>query len=183
MKSGYSVPSLMTGRPRRSQEARSAGTSVTFSTGASRVNRLAGSWLLADMVLLPLTLIKPAWLVVSGGFVQCPGGCLRLRVAGLRGGFALRLGVGFGAEEDGHAGEGAVGFAVGAELGDVEREAERGQQEDRRGGEAAGADPLPAWCLPVGPVKVVEGEQQRDGDDREDPADRGPGDHDRGSAY
>src|ERR1700735_2865426 len=156
MKSGYSVPSLMTGRPRRSQEARSAGTSVTFSTGASRVNRLAGSWLLADMVLLPLTLIKPGWLVVSGGFVQCPGGCLRLRVAGLRGGFALGLGVDFGAEQDGqsgevepededdHAGEGAVGFAVGAELGHVEREAERGQQEDGSADQAARADPLPA---------------------------------------
>ena len=77
-------------------------------------------------------------------------------MAGQRGGLAFGLGVQLGPEQDrdtgqvepedqdDHARERAVRLAVGAELLDVEREAERGDQEDRRPQQAARTDPLPA---------------------------------------
>ena len=77
-------------------------------------------------------------------------------MAALRGRLALGFGVDFAAEqhcypgevepegEDDHASESAVGLAVRPEFGDIEREAERGQQEDGGADQASGADPLPA---------------------------------------
>src|SRR5580692_11229886 len=105
------------------------------------------------------------------------------RDAGLGGGFPLGLGVDLAAEQDGDAdqvqpededrdaGEGAVGLAVVAELGHVEREADRRGHEDQRTDDAAGAYPPPLGGGALRAEVVVGREQQRDRDDRDHPAD------------
>src|SRR5580658_5659630 len=97
---------------------------------------------------------------------------LRAAVTRQRGGLPFGFGVQLGAEqyrqpgqvepedEDHHSGERPIGLAVRAELGHVEREAERGEQEDDRAEQAARADPTPARRLAVRPDEVVDREQR-----------------------